>query len=584
MGQHGVIERRDGGEDGGTRLLDRSQEIVQVPGVGDEHRRVSPHQRRAENAHVPSDVKRRKHERDAVVPLLEDGAEPTVELQRRHQYAAMSQQGRLRDPRRATREHEQRGVGWSRAGARRRRRGGGPDHRLKPHVPGRQRDPVPFLPFLEQGVREPEQARQELLDVGRDHDFERGARLEVIATNIKEFLPRLLRLAYTLLKERKEGDRVALTPGDVWFQAVIRASPSAAPPRAGPTPSDAALLMLTGGTTGVPKAALLRHRGVLMAALQLNRWFRPVLKEWEDGIAFVFPPFHVAGNVGILGTALVGRNPAVLIPNPRDLNDLLRTIQQARPAVLPAVPTLYNAMLAHPAVRAGKVDFSSIKLCVSGSAPLLAETKRRFEQLTGGRIIEVYSLTEACMASVGTPVMGTYKEGAVGISLPDVDVRIVDADDPSQEVGPGEIGEIVIEAPQLIEGYWEDAEATKEMLRGGRLYTGDLGSLDGGGYLTIADRKKDLIKASGFQVWPREVEEVIATHPAVAEVGVAGVPDPHSGEAVMAWVVTRKGMGLTQEQIRDHCRRHLAAYKVPKRRSFGGCCPSPPSGSCCGAS
>jgi long-chain acyl-CoA synthetase len=225
-------------------------------------------------------------------------------------------------------------------------------------------------------------------------------------------------------------------------------------------------------------------------------------------------------------------------------------------------------MLAHPAVRAGKVDFSSVKLCVSGSAPLLAETKRRFEQLTGGRIIEVYSLTEACMASVGTPVMGTYKEGAVGIPLPDVDVRIVDVDDPSQEVGPGEIGEIVIEAPQLMEGYWHNPEATREMLRNGRLYTGDLGSLDGDGYLTIADRKKDLIKASGFQVWPREVEEVIATHPAVAEVGVAGVPDPHSGEAVMAWVVARKGVTPTEEEIREHCRRHLAAYKVPKRVEF----------------
>ncbi len=397
-----------------------------------------------------------------------------------------------------------------------------------------------------------------------------GTALEVvIATNIKEFLPPVLRLAYTLLKERKEGDRIALAPGkgDVWFQAVIRARP-AAPPRAGPTPSDAALLMLTGGTTGVPKSALLRHHAVLMAAMQINEWFRPILKEWDDSIAFVFPPFHVAGNVGILGTALVGRQPAVLIPNPKDVNDLLRTIQKERPAVLPAVPTLYNALLAHPAVRAGKVDFSSVKLCVSGSAPLHAETKRRFEQLTGGRIIEVYSLTEACMASVGTPVVGTYKEGAVGIPLPDVQLRIVDADDPSRELGRGEVGEIVLEAPQLMEGYWKDAEATKEMLRDGRLYTGDLGSLDGDGYLTIADRKKDLIKASGFQVWPREVEEVIATHAAVAEVGVAGVPDAHAGEAVMAWVVTRKGMGLTEEEVRDHCRRHLAAYKVPKRVAF----------------
>src|SRR5207247_6970965 len=202
-------------------------------------------------------------------------------------------------------------------------------------------------------------------------------------------------------KERKEGDRVALAPGDVWFQAVIRASPAAAPPRAGPSPSDAALLMLTGGTTGVPKAALLRHRGVLMAALQLSRWFQPILKEWDDGIAFVFPPFHVAVTAGILGTALVGRNPAVLIPTPRDLNDLLRTIQQARPAVLPAVPTLYNAILAHPAVLAGKEDFSSVKLCVSGSAPLLVQTKRRFEQPTGERSSDEYSLTAARQDSCG---------------------------------------------------------------------------------------------------------------------------------------------------------------------------------------
>jgi long-chain acyl-CoA synthetase len=395
-----------------------------------------------------------------------------------------------------------------------------------------------------------------------------GTALEiVIATNIKEFLPRVLRLAYTLLKERKEGDRVALAPGDVWFQTVTR-DRGAVLPRTGPAPSDPALLMLTGGTTGLPKAAVLRHHAVLMAALQLSRWFRPILKEWDDGIAFVFPLFHVAGNVGILGTALVGRHPAVLIPNPKDVSDLLRTIQKARPAVLPAVPTLYNAMLTHPAVQAGKVDFSSVKLCVSGSAPLLGETKRRFEQLTGARIIEVYSLTEACMASVGTPVLGTYKEGAVGIPLPDVHLRIVDADDPSRELSPGEIGEIVIEAPQLMQGYWKDAEATKEMLRDGRLYTGDLGSLDQDGCLTIADRKKDLIKASGFQVWPREVEEVIAIHPAVAEVGVAGVPDAHSGEAVMAWVVTRRGMSVTEDELRNHCRRHLAAYKVPKRVAF----------------
>lgn len=399
----------------------------------------------------------------------------------------------------------------------------------------------------------------------------------VIATSIKEFLPTLLRLAYTLLKERKAGDRVALRPGDAWLQALIR-DPQAATPRTAPSPSDVALLLLTGGTTGVPKEAVVRHHALLIAALQVRRWFEPILREWDDPLACVFPLFHVAGNVGVLGAALAARCPAVLVPNPRDLTDLLRTIERARPALLPGVPTLYNALLAHPAVQAGKVDFSSVKLCVSGATPLLAETKRRFEALTGARIIEVYSLTEACMASIATPVLGTYKEGAVGIPLPDVHVRIVDADDPSRELGPGEVGEIVIEAPQLMQGYWRNPEATREMLRDHSLYTGDLGSLDGDGYLTIADRKKDLIKTSGFQVWPREVEEVIATHPAVAEVGVAGVPDAYQGEAVMAWVVTRPGMTPTEDGIRDHCRQHLAAYKLPKRVEFRDALPKSPIG------
>jgi len=399
----------------------------------------------------------------------------------------------------------------------------------------------------------------------------------VIATNIKEFLPPLLRLAYTLLKERTAGDRVTLKPGDAWLRALMR-DPQAVTPRPAPSPSDPALLLLTGGTTGIPKAAVLRHHALLMAALQVRRWFQPILREWDDPLACVFPLFHVAGNVGVLGAALVGRWPAVLVPNPRDLKDLLRIIERERPALLPGVPTLYHALLSHPAVQAGKVDFSSVKLCVSGATPLHAETKRRFEALTGARIIEVYSLTEACMAAVATPVLGTCKEGAVGIPLPDVHLRIVDADDPSRDLGPGEIGEIVIVAPQLMDGYWRDPEATQEMLRQDRLYTGDLGSLDEDGYLTIADRKKDLIKASGFQVWPREVEEVIATHQAVAEVGVAGVPDAYQGEAVMAWVVTRKGMTPTENGIRDHCRQHLAAYKIPKRVEFRDALPKSPIG------
>jgi long-chain acyl-CoA synthetase len=198
----------------------------------------------------------------------------------------------------------------------------------------------------------------------------------------------------------------------------------------------------------------------------------------------------------------------------------------------------------------------------------MLETKNRFEALTKGRIVEAYALTESVIASVITPVNGEYKPGAIGIPLPDVDVRIVDADLGKDVLEAGEVGEIIIGAPQIMLRYWERPEATAETIRDGWLFTGDLGYLDQDGYLFLVDRKKDLIKPSGFQVWPREVEEVIATHPAVAEVGVAGVPDPYQGEAVKAWVVLNDGSQLTVDELRAYCKEELAAYKVPRRVEF----------------
>ena len=264
----------------------------------------------------------------------------------------------------------------------------------------------------------------------------------------------------------------------------------------------------------------------------------------------------------------MGRNPLVLIPNPRDLDDLLASIKRDRPAFLPCVPTLMNALLAHPKVKARKVDFSPVKLTLAGSSPLLAETKTRFEALTGGRVVNVYSMTEAVMASISTPALGKYRNGAIGVPLPDVEVRIMDAETGERELPPGEIGEIVIRAPQLMDGYWGRPDATAEILRDGWLYTGDLGFMDEAAYISIVDRKKDVIKPSGFQVWPTEVEEVIATLPAVAEVCVAGVPDEYQSEAVKAWVVLRPGMSATADEIRTHCRATLAAYKIPKHVAF----------------
>jgi len=390
----------------------------------------------------------------------------------------------------------------------------------------------------------------------------------VIATNIKEYLPPVLRLLFTLFKEKKEGHRIALHPGDLWLSDLLRRHAGAPRPGVPVGPDDPALLLFTGGTTGTPKAALSTHQALVMSGMQFKAWFGETLVDWEDRIMANMPLFHTYGQVGVMTTALVGHHPLALVPNPRDLDDMLAIIRKARPAFLPGVPTLFIALLNHPDVQAGKADLSSLKLCISGAAPLLAETKRRFEALTGGRIVEGYSLTEAVMACIVTPVRGTYKEGAVGLPLPDVEIRIVDADTGQTDLPPGEVGEILIRAPQLMVGYWQRPEETANVLREGWLSTGDLGYLDEDGYLHIVDRKKDVIKPSGFQVWPREVEEVIASHPAVAEVGVAGVPDERQGEAVKAWVVLRDGQHLTADELRAYCRERLAAYKVPKHVEF----------------
>jgi long-chain acyl-CoA synthetase len=257
-----------------------------------------------------------------------------------------------------------------------------------------------------------------------------------------------------------------------------------------------------------------------------------------------------------------------LVANPRDRDDLIKTIQHDKPTLFPAVPALYIALLEHPLVKAGKVDFKSMKFCVSGAAPLLAETKKRFEGLTGGRIVEGYALTETTMAACVTPYQGAWKEGSVGLPLPDVVVRIGDMETGEGELPPGKEGEIVFKAPQLMAGYWNRPDETKEMLRDGWLYTGDIGYMDEDGYVFITSRKKDLIKPSGFQVWPREIEEVITAHPAVAEVCVAGIADPKWGEAVKAWVVLCDGHTATAEEIQAWCKEKLVAYKTPRFFEF----------------
>jgi len=403
----------------------------------------------------------------------------------------------------------------------------------------------------------------------------RTALKRVVATNIKQFFPPLLRFLFTVARERRDGDRVALQPGDHDFAHLLLINRGRKPPPVTLSPGDPAVLLMSGGTTGTPKGVIGRHSAYVMAGLQIKAWNASASGS-NDVLLLPLPLFHVYANAGVQPLAIITASALALVPNPRDLDDVVATIRKVRPTFFNGVPTLYIALLNHPSVRSGKTDFKSIRTCFSGAAPLLADTKQRFESMTGGRIVEGYGLTESMMALCVNPVKGVNKLGSVGMPLPDVTVRIFDGDEGTRMMTANEVGEIAIAAPQLMDGYWNEPAETSIALRehadasGTRrwLHTGDLGYLDDDGYLFIVDRKKDLVKTSGYQVWPREIEEVLASHPAVAEVGAAGVPDPVKGEVVKAWVVVRAGQSATEEDLRQYCRSKLAPYKVPAHVEF----------------
>jgi len=393
----------------------------------------------------------------------------------------------------------------------------------------------------------------------------------VIPTSIKEYLPAQLRLLFTLLKEKKDGHRITPQAGDPWMRGMVRQHLGQRP-SVEVTPDDRAVILSSGGTTGTPKGVVGLHRHYVAAGLQLHEWTKSAQEPWVDNIMLPLPLFHVYANVGVQPMAFVGPNPLSLVPNPRDIADVLATIKRVKPAFFNGVPTLYTAILNHPDVRAGKVDLSSIKLCFSGASALMAETKKQFEAATGARLVEGYSLTEGMMACCVNPVKGTNKIGSIGVPISDVQLRIVDADTGTTPMPAGEVGEMILRAPQFMSEYWNNPLETAETLRqhDGEtwVHTGDLGYMDDDGFVFIVDRKKDLIKTSGFQVWPREIEEVISAHPAVLEVGVAGVPDPVKGEVAKAWVVLKPGEKATEDEVRAYCRQRLAPYKVPGRVEF----------------
>ena len=390
---------------------------------------------------------------------------------------------------------------------------------------------------------------------------------KIVVTNIKEALPPILSFLFTLTKEKKGGFRVELDNSDQWMQEIIEKYSPEDRPKVDVYPDDIALFQYSGGTTGTSKGAIALHRNLVANSLQISAWM-VTAEDGKETMLMAIPLFHVYGMVAGMAFALKLGAAMVMVPNPRDLADLLANLQKYKATIFPGVPTLYNAINNYPDVVAGKYDLSTIKACISGSAPLMRETKEQFEALTGGIVFEGYGLSEAPTASHCNPLLGENRTGSIGLPLPDVDCRIISLDDEVTVLPPGEIGELILKGPQVFKGYHNMPTETSNALRDGWLYTGDIARMDEDGYFYIVDRKKELIKPGGYQVWPREVEEVIVDNPKVLEAGVAGVPDPYRGETVKAWVVVKPGDTLSEDEVKDWCRENLASYKVPSSVEF----------------
>ncbi len=388
----------------------------------------------------------------------------------------------------------------------------------------------------------------------------------VIVTNVKDYFPLKLRILFTLLKEKKEGDRVTLADGDVRFNNFVEAGMKLPKPDVKVNGSDPALLQYTGGTTGLAKGATGLHSNLVSNAYVLQTWI-----DWEmgeEGFLASIPFFHVYGMVTALIFSAAVAGEMLIIVNPRDHKDLLGSINKYGPSIFPGVPAMYIAINNNPDVIAGKYNISSIRACISGSAPLLMDTKLEFERLTGGKLVEGFGMTETFVATHANPINGVPRSGSIGLPLPNVECKIMDADLGEEEMPVNGIGELVIKSPSVMQGYWQMPTETENTLRDGWLYTGDIARMDEDGYFYIEDRKKDMIIAGGYNIYPREVEEVLSAHPDVIEVAVAGIPDPRRGETVKAWVVRKDGSTLTEKELINWSKEGLAKYKYPRMITF----------------
>jgi long-chain acyl-CoA synthetase len=388
---------------------------------------------------------------------------------------------------------------------------------------------------------------------------------EVIVTSMLDELPGLKRMLAPYSKRGREASATLAKDEPVlrWRELLRRADDK--PPEAEVDPSsDLALLQYTGGTTGLAKGVMLSDSNLASNVEQVRAWF-PDADPGHEIMMAVLPFFHVYGLTVCLLLGVRLRAALVLLPR-FNLSAVLAAIDHYRPTLFPGVPTMYVAI--NKAAAGGGHDLSRIKACLSGAAPLPMEVAERFERYSGGRLVEGYGLSESSPVALANPIYGKRKAGTIGMPLPDTLARVVDPAEPSTAPPPGEPGELALRGPQVMLGYWNRPEETAQVLRDGWLLTGDMAVMDDEGYFTIVDRKKDLIISGGYNVYPREVEEVLYEHPKVQEVSVAGAPDPYRGEMVKAFVVLRLGERATGEEIREFAKGRLAAYKVPRSVEF----------------
>ena len=365
--------------------------------------------------------------------------------------------------------------------------------------------------------------------------------------------------------QKKHGEHVEVRPqSDIFFLPRLLKKHPPSPPRVDIGKDDVALLQYTGGTTGTPKGAMLTHGNLVANTLQMSAWFAKAEKGKEVVMAAV-PFFHVYGMTVCMIFGLYIGAEIVMVPRPRPVDLVMKVIQKTRASIFPGVPTLYTAINNHPDVK--KFALGSIKLCLSGAAPLPLEVAETFEKLTGGRLVEGFGMTECSPVAIANPLFGTRRAGSIGLPVSDTDAKIVDLET-GATLGVGHEGELAIKGPQVMLGYWQRPDETLDTVKDGWLFTGDIAKMDADGFFYIVDRKKDMISASGLKILPREVEEVLFLHPKVLEAVVAGIPDPYRGETVKAFVVPKEGARPTVEELTAFCRLHLASFKVPTQIEF----------------